>query len=622
MDSTATTGRRGLGHRRLSQALGAVLGLLCLGSAVAQAGPRDDLKTAYNKAFSQYNNLELDQALAVLDEAIKAAPSSDDPALAPLHVLRAGVIFSNTGDAAATKAALAEAVKVDYNVQVPVELRSEQFQQILEDARKDAGTAPDESVRHTPPTPACGADITFDFVVSGRQDDGQVVFYWRRQGQTEFQTVDMDTFGNLATAVVAADGHGDENIEYLVAVFDGNEKALASKGSQDAPLILELGCKKEEVKVEPEPEPPPPATTLPRFFLNLGFGTGFGIARGTADLSYRQYSPAYRDADSGAQFIYGAREYACSIARWYYPQDDLPSDPVQFQNDLMNLQAMFGATLPPGTSFFGANTPQSIALNYNQEYCSEHHPVKSGMASAPFHIAPEFGYRITKNLVVSVFARLQVVSGSKVYRDDPKQSYSDSFVQTVYDVNRQNAEGVRIKPGFAWGIGAKIKYFIGKDDAKFRLFAGGFGGFGTARLRVNMGFANDRNGNSIPDDREVGNDLANEDVPFDPTTNPCTAVWPYNNGCVPGPGNDLTNPGDYDRLQAGFKKMNADKSPRIDTVGIGRFIIGGTFGFHYQLVKNFALFGELQLGGWIGGKKAPTTSSFLIDLNVGPVITF
>lgn len=619
MDSTATTGRRGPGHRRLSQALGAVLGLLCLGSSVAHAGPRDDLKTAYNKAFGQYNNLELDQALAVLDDAIKAAPSADDPALAPLHVLRAGVIFSNTGDAEATKKALAEAVKVDYNVQVPVELRSDQFQALLEEARKDAGTAPDEAVRHNPPTPVCGEDLTFDFVVSGRQDDGQVIFYWRRKGQTDFQTVDMDTFGNLATAVVAADGHGDESIEYLVAVFDGNEKSVASKGAQDAPLVLELACQKEEVKPEAPPEPPKPATTLPRFFINLGLGTGLGVARGTADLTYRQYSPSYSDAD-GNQFIYGIREYACAIARWYNDADALPSQ-VEFQNQLANLQ-MMGATLPPGLSFTGSTSPDALALNYNQEYCAEHHPVKSGMASAPFHIAPEFGYRVTKNLVVSVFARLQVVTGSKVFRDDPNQMYVESYANSVYDVARQNPDGVRIKPDFAWGIGAKVKYFLGKDDAKFRLFAGGFGGFGTARLRVNMGFANDRNGNSIPDDREAPYDLLNDKAPFDPTTNPCTPVWPYNNGCIPGPGGDPMNPGDVDRDQAAFKKMNADKSPRIDTVGIGRFIIGGSFGFHYQLVKNFALFGELQLGGWVGTKKNPGESSFLIDLNVGPVITF
>ena len=50
---------------------------------------------------------------------------------------------------------------------------------------------------------------------------------------------------------------------------------------------------------------------------------------------------------------------------------------------------------------------------------------------------------------------------------------------------------------------------------------------------------------------------------------------------------------------------------------IGGGFIGATFGFNYQLVKNFALFAEVQVSVWF-----PKTSSFLIDLNLGPVITF
>jgi hypothetical protein len=175
---------------------------------------------------------------------------------------------------------------------------------------------------------------------------------------------------------------------------------------------------------------------------------------------------------------------------------------------------------------------------------------------------------------------------------------------------------VRVKPPFAWSLGAKVRYFLGDPQKKFRLFVGGYGGYGTARLRVNMNFANDRNGNSIPDDREFGYDLPNEDLPPD-ANNPCVPVWPYNNGCVPGPGDDPTNPGDIDRNNAAFKAQTANKDPRIDTVGIGKGFLGGAFGAHYQIVKNFAVFGELQVGGWFGGN-----SSLLFDLNVGPAITF
>jgi hypothetical protein len=243
--------------------------------------------------------------------------------------------------------------------------------------------------------------------------------------------------------------------------------------------------------------------------------------------------------------------------------------------------------------------------------------VKTGLAWAPFHIAPEFGFAITEKLVLSVFSRLQLVTLSKVYRDNPKDGYAESFVNNVYDVNKANAEGVRVKPGFAWGVGAKLKYLLGDPSNKFKVFVGGFAGYGTARLRVNMNFANDRNGNSIPDDREFSRDLPDDTMnPSD--TNPCTPVWPYNAGCVPGDDTDpVNNPGDRDRIQAQFKAQTADKSPRIDTVGIGQGMIGATVGFHFQVAKNFALFSEFQVGGWF-----PNTSSLLFDLNVGPMITF
>jgi hypothetical protein len=45
--------------------------------------------------------------------------------------------------------------------------------------------------------------------------------------------------------------------------------------------------------------------------------------------------------------------------------------------------------------------------------------------------------------------------------------------------------------------------------------------------------------------------------------------------------------------------------------------LGALVGFNYQIVKNFGLFGELGLAGWF-----PSQSSMLIDITVGPSITF
>lgn len=558
-----------------------------LSSGTALADTRDDLKAAYNKALGQYNNLELDPALAELDRAL-ASTAADDPVTAPLRMLRAVIIFSNTGDKAQTAAAFVDAVKADYHVALPADLRSPDLQKLLDKARADSGAAaPDEAIRLTPPaTEGCGQDLGFEALTGGVPDGGQVALYWRVQGDTgEFKSVTMDTFGNFATAQVLASDHGDQRVEYFIYVYDSSNKPVANKGQQDNPLVAEVKCVKDDApkKVEPE-KPPPPKHTLPKVFIHIGLGTGVGVARGVADQSFSQYTPA-------GNFNYGLKEFACAIARWSSGTGDLPADPNAYLTSMGPTVMQYGAPY----------TVDQLAMVYNADECAEHHKVSTGMASAPFHITPEIGGRIAKNLVLSGFFRIQAVTGSKLFRDDPKASLPDSYLN---DVTNPAPVGVKSKPGFTMAGGIKLRYFLGKDEKKFRPFVGGFVGGGFARLRVPMGFNNDRNGNSVPDDKEAA---------FDTSSGTCVAVWPYNYDCA-NP-NSPTSAAAVN--QAATVAAQAGKDARIDTVRIGGGLIGAVFGFHYQVVKNFGLFGEVNVGVWF-----PRTTSLLIDLNLGPVITF
>lgn len=568
--------------------LGALLGgLLGLSSGTAWADGRDDLKAAYNKALGQYNNLELDQALGALDQALSGA-AADDPATAPLRMLKAVIIFSNTGKKDQTTAAFVEAVKADYFVALPADMRSPDLQKLLDKARSTAGVSPpSEALRHSAPsTSACGQDLGFEALTSGVPDGGQVALYWRSEADKgEFRTVTMDAFGSIATAVVTAADHGDKSVQYFIYVFDSSNKPLANKGDQENPMTASVTCVKDEPKPK-EPEPPPkPKHTLPRVFINLGVGTGFGIARGVADQSYSQYTP-------GGSFNYGLKEFACALTRWSSGNSDLPSDPIDYQ------ATMGGTVMQYGGAPY---TVDQLAVNYNAGECAAHHAVSTGFASAPFHIAPEIGGRIGKRLVLSGFARIQAVTGSKVFRDDPDASLATSYGG---DVTNLNPPGTRSKPGATIAGGLKIRYFLGSEERKFRLFVGGFVGGGFSRLRVPMGFANDRNGNSVPDDKEVA---------FDASSGACVAVWPYKYDC-----SDPNSAESQAAVQAAAQvATNANKSPRIDTVRIGGGMLGAVFGFNYQVVKNFALFGELQVGVWF-----PKTTSLLIDLTLGPAITF
>src|SRR5689334_17884696 len=89
-------------------ATGWMLGALTLAtltcSTPAWAGPRDDMKAAYDNALVQANNLEYDAALGIINSAISAAESggnASDPVLASLYMLRAALTFSAEGHGAA-----------------------------------------------------------------------------------------------------------------------------------------------------------------------------------------------------------------------------------------------------------------------------------------------------------------------------------------------------------------------------------------------------------------------------------------------------------------------------------------------------------------------------------------
>jgi hypothetical protein len=582
------------------------------------AAPRDDAKAAYKTAVDQFNDLDLDTARLTLEQAISRAQGDGiggDPVLAPLHALRGGIIYSATGDRGQTLAALTDAVRVDYNVTLPIELRSQELQSLLDEARSKVDRPSTEAIIHTPPAAAAGQDLVFEALINTQvPDNSTVVLYFRKAGADgEFDATYMDLFGNLAIATLPAAKHGDADLEYFFYSLDPSQQPLANKGDRERPLLLTMGEGGGEPAVGDGPgegqggtttggpsKKPPAASSLPRFFLNLGVGTGFGIARGTADFTYQQYTPG------SAGSVYGAREQACAIERWQAAGSPLARDATEFQANLANVQGAGMNVLPADAA--------TLVAAYDHGYCSARHPVSTGFASAPFHIAPEFGFRLGRAFVLSVYTRLQVVTGANIETDDPSKDLASSFAE---DVRSPNPDGVQHRVPFTWAVGVKGKYFFGKDDRKFRLFAGGFAGGGFSRLRVPMGFANDRNGNSVPDDQEV---------PLSGTIDPatgliipetCVPVWPYNNGCAARTG-DPSGPGELeDQLTAAVRASTPSSDERVDTVTIGPGFVGALFGFHYQLHKNFGLFAELGVGVWF-----PNTSSALFDLSLGPSITF
>jgi hypothetical protein len=615
---------------RLRLVAAIAVGLLAF-PAVAEAGPRDDVRNAYATAKEQFNNLDLDAALAGLDAAVSRAEGAglaNDPTLGPVHILRGGIIFSNSGNRAQTLAAFKQAIACDWNSALPIELRSPDVQKILDEARRGTPRPSNEAFVHTPPTYARGADVEFTAQANVTiPDGGQIVLYWKKAGDSaEFVGESMVTFGNFGTFVLPAAKHGDAPLQYFLYAFDASgQQTLANRGDKERPMLLEPSGDAAVVAgggtgdpTQPEgegeepgkpgkPKKPPGKSKLPRVFINLGFGTGLGIARGTADLTYQQFTPGPGSS------TYLVREQACAIERWFAADGSLAPDQVTFGSNLATISGIAGV-VPEGTD------AAALTAAYDADFCGQRHPVTTGLASAPFHLAPEIGVRVGKRIVLSLFTRLQFVVGSKVFTEDPDKLASDSFIE---DVRSANPEGARrrpaagfgtgagkVIPGFSYAIGMKFKYFFGNEDKKLRVYAGVLAGAGAARLRVNMGFSNDRNGNSVPDAIEIA-----YSGPADPLTGEvdvanCTNVWPYTIGCDP------TN--ESDRVLAGSVSANTPATDtRIDTVRIGSGFVGGLVGVHYQIIKNLGLFAELDVMVWF-----PKTTSALFDITLGPVITF
>jgi hypothetical protein len=258
-----------------------------------------------------------------------------------------------------------------------------------------------------------------------------------------------------------------------------------------------------------------------------------------------------------------------------------------------------------------SSTPvEELIAAYDAQACARRHPVRAGLALAPLHVAPEFGVRIGKAVVLSVFARLQVVTGSRVFTEDRDKSLADSFAQDVLNPNPSGTLSRISEPPFTFAVGAKAKYYF-REGARLRPFVGGFAGYGFARFRVPMGFSNDRNGNSVPDEAETAlhgpQNAAGEIIP-----ETCVPVWPYNAGC------ERSIAGADIRTLAGNVRSNTPAGDqRIDTVKIGPGFVGAVGGVQYQVVDHFAVWGEITAGVYF-----PQGTTVLFDLTIGPVVTF
>ena len=559
------------------------------GAAPAFAAPRDDLLVAHASATEQAAAGELEAALRTLDAGVAAARRaglSDDASLAAVHVMRAALLQNLGHGRGDVYFACLQAVRIDPLAEPPDTLQSDGVRAACERARAHAAH-PIENLDHTPPRAIPYRDLELTATLKATPPiESRMVLYWRHAGMREYIAIEMERVGNSGRAVLPASEHRGLDVEYNIYVLDDFDQALGAAGSSEHPLRLSMP--------PPPPLPPPKRRPLPRgpkeprVIMSLGLGVGLGIARGPAELTYRQFT----DLDA-----YGEREQACAIARWFAADAALPRNGSALFHALQTISSGTPEVLP-----FEAGDDESMRRlvdAYDASTCSQRQPVSPRLAWSPLLLEPEVAVRVRRSLYVSAYARLQLVHGSRVYTDDPGKQLAESVAQ---DVLSPAPIGKRIVPPFSWALGAKLKYYFGHK--RLRPFVGGFIGFGRARLRVPLGFSNDRNGNSVPDGRERAfNGPVDDNGLIQPGQ--CVAVWPYR-GC--------TDP-NAAALAGAVRARPRDE--RVDTVRLGPGFLGALGGVHFQATKHFALTAELQLGLWF-----PVNTTVLADLVAGPALTF
>lgn len=614
---------------------------LLIGSTDAWAEGRESIEQAYAAAAKLIGKEHYKDALALVEGALAQAEQEGlrvDPAVAPLVCMRGALLYAIERDAGKTLAVLGQAVAIDHHVRLPAGLRGKYLRDLIGKARS-ASKGPGGDATHQPPGATPGQDLSFEILFHHTLTESSTAsLHWRKAGADSYERIKMHTFGNLATATVTAEQHGDASIEYLATLTSKDGKVVARVATREAPLRVEMpkpappavavaaGATSarrrkqpkraqaeapDETQAEPEPakaEPAEPTSSkkskkskrpvdgLDRFFFQIGIGTGIGIGRGRTEETYDQYFPG--EALQGE--AYGTAEQACALERWYAGGTPLAGDTDTFDAHLREIQTTNGAILP---AEFDA-----LVDAYSPDACSRRQSLGGiGVASAPLHIAPEFGVRIGRAMMVSVFGRLQVVTGSKVYTEDQTKPLLESYD----DVRAADPEGVRlrvIEPSFTFAVGAKFKYFFGRDASRLRPYLGAFIGYGFARLRAPLDLANDRNGNSVPDDREAVNHGEMGEI-----GGACVPVWPYNAGCEAA--DNAARIADEDLVES--VRASAAGDQRVDTLKLGPGFGGILVGLHYQIVNHFGFWAELQLGAWF-----PNTTTGLADITIGPSITF
>ncbi len=301
-----------------------VVAAVLVAASSAHADPKGDITSKSKEAMENYDLMDYDAAKKLLNQALasaKKAKLDKDPVTARVY-LDLGLAAFAGGDIEGAKVAFISAVQIDPKIQIDAAYKSPELTKMLDEA-KSGGSAgkPDggnpepvldsvdcttvKGLQHTIiDTAPSAAPQPIEALVGTDIAPIKVSVFYRVEGATDFTELKLGKQGDCKyTGAIPAAAMKGSLIHYYVAALDGNNKAIAAKGSSGSPNILELtAAAKKVVGTKDDNEDPIGGKTTkvegptgdisggvvaggkrPKVMITVAAGTGFGYVRGSTE---------------------------------------------------------------------------------------------------------------------------------------------------------------------------------------------------------------------------------------------------------------------------------------------------------------------------------------------------
>jgi hypothetical protein len=287
----------------------------------ANSAAVDKVTKMNKKAVEEYENLNFEEARKILKDALDLCGQSGldkHPIKARTHVHLGVVILAGFKQRDLAIKQFKKALEIQPDIKLTKSLANPEVQEAFDEAVAQAAK-PDvaegggdskppppekpvsvEPLKHQPITQGTqGKALSLQAAVDASAGAKRVVLNFKPDGAQEFTERDMTELApGTWSGSIPATATGGNRVAYYIEVQGDNEQVLATKGTEDAPLMVNLkGAGAPETPEKPGDD----KDEGPHWFLGLGLGSGIGwtTGNGEVNVSNKISPPGFAPAQLG-----------------------------------------------------------------------------------------------------------------------------------------------------------------------------------------------------------------------------------------------------------------------------------------------------------------------------------